>query len=163
LKWAEFAAGAPELAKFGDERLRATGILMLGTIRADGRPRISPCEAFIVDGDLMLGMMWQSKKARDLLRDARLTVITPQADRESAFGDLKLYGTARDVPEPERRRAFEDAQEAAINWRPTEPYHLFAVDIESAAFISFGKDAKLLVWSRSGGLQTRRHPDAKDG
>ncbi|HKC19641.1 MAG TPA: pyridoxamine 5'-phosphate oxidase [Candidatus Dormibacteraeota bacterium] len=137
-------------------------MLMLGTIRADGRPRISPCEAYIVDGDLMLGMMWQSKKALDLLRDPRLTVNTPQAGRESPFGDLKLYGNAIDVPEPSRRRALGDAQEAAINWRPTEPYHLFAVDIDSAAFISFGKDQKLVVWSAARGFETRRHPDAKD-
>lgn len=135
---------------------------MLGTIRADGSPRISPCEAYIVDGDLMLGMMWQSKKALDLLRDPRLTVVTPQADREPPFGDLKLYGRAIDVREPERRRALEDAQEAAINWRPTEPYHLFAIDIESAGFISFGKDKRLLVWSPGEGVKELRHPDAND-
>ena len=135
---------------------------MLGTIRADGRPRISPCETYIVDGDLMLGMMWQSKKALDLLRDARLTVITPQADRASSFGDFKLYGEAVDVTEPVRRRAFEGAQEAAIGWHPSEPYHLFAVDIDSAAFISFGEGRKLLRWSPSKGVEALRHPDAKD-
>lgn len=135
---------------------------MLGTIRADGRPRISACEAYIVDGDLMLGMMWQSRKAHDLLRDPRLTVVTPQADHESPFGDLKLYGRAVDVREPARRKALEDAQQAAINWHPTEPYHLFALDVESAAFISFGEDRRLLVWSPDKGVQVRRHPDEKD-
>lgn len=160
MKWREFAAAAPELATFGEQRLRDTGIVMLGTIRTDGSPRISACEAYIVDGDLMLGMMWQSKKALDLMRDPRLTVVTPQADKEPAFGDLKLYGRALDVPEPERRKALEDAQFAAINWRPTEPYHLFALDIESAGFISFGKDRKLLVWSPEKGVQVLRHPDA---
>lgn len=162
MNWSEFAASAPELAKFGEQRLQATGIFMLGTIRADGSPRISPCEAYIVDGDLMLGMMWQSKKALDLLRDPRLTMVTPQADKDPGFGDLKLYGKAVDVPEPERRKALGDAQEAAINWRPTEPYHLFAVDIESAGFIVFGKQQKLLVWSPDAGVQELRHPDAKD-
>jgi hypothetical protein len=135
---------------------------MLGTLRADGRPRISACEAYIVDGDLMLGMMWQSKKALDLIRDPRLTAVTPQADREPPFGDLKIYGRAIDVTEPARRRALEDAQQAAINWHPSEPYHLFAVDIESAGFISFGKDRKLLVWSQGKGLEVLRHPDAKE-
>lgn len=110
----------------------------------------------------MLGMMWQSKKALDLLRDSRVTVVTPQADREPPFGDLKLYGRGIDVHEPTRRRALEDAQEAAINWRPTEPYHLFAVDIESAGFIAFGKQQKLLVWSPGTGVKKLRHPDAKD-
>ena len=62
-----------------DERIQATGILLLGTIRADGRPRISPCEPYVVDGELLLGMMWQSKKALDLLRDRRLTLATPRS------------------------------------------------------------------------------------
>lgn len=162
MNWREFSAAAPELASFGEQRLRDTLLVMLGTIRADGSPRISACEAYIVDGDLMLGMMWQSKKALDLLRDPRLTVVTPQADHESPFGDLKLYGRAVDVSEPARRKALEDAQQAAINWHPTEPYHLFAVDIESAGFISFGKDRKLLVWSPDKGVRVLRHPDAKD-
>ncbi len=39
-------------------------------------------------------MMWQSRKAIDLLRDARLTVVTPRADKDGADGDVKLYGTA---------------------------------------------------------------------
>ncbi len=133
--------------------------MLLGTIRSDGFPRISPCEAYLVDGDLMLGMMWQSKKALDLLRDPRVTIVTPQADREPKYGDLKLYGVAIDVPEPERRRALGDVQEAAINWRPTEPYHLFSVDILRAGFISFGKEHRLMRWSVVSGVEVLRHPD----
>jgi hypothetical protein len=60
--------------------------VLLGTIRADGWARISPCEAYLVDGDLMLGMMWRSRKALDLLRDPRLTIVTPQADRDLPTG-----------------------------------------------------------------------------
>lgn len=136
---------------------------MLGTIRADGRPRISPCEPYFVAGDLMLGMMWRSKKALDLLRDGRLTLVTARADREALDGDLKLYGTVRSVDDPERRKAYGDATEAAINWRPEEPFHLFAVDIDGAGFIRFGKDRRLLRWSRDSGVEVLRHPDAKEG
>lgn len=133
--------------------------MLLGTIRADGTPRISPCEAYIVDGDLMLGMMWESKKALDLQRDPRLTVVTPQADRSPGFGDLKLYGRAIDVRDLARRRALEDAQHAAIGWHPTEPYHLFAFDVESAGYISFGKDRRLVRWTIARGVEVMRHPD----
>lgn len=139
--------------------MKATGLVVLGTIRSDGWPRISPCEAYVADGDLMLGMMWQSKKALDLLRDPRVTVATPQADREPVYGDLKLYGIAHDVPEPDRRKALGDVQEAAINWRPTEPFHLFSVDILSAGFISFGKGQRLVRWSAVSGVEVLRHPD----
>ncbi|MFI4971313.1 MAG: pyridoxamine 5'-phosphate oxidase family protein [Hyphomicrobiales bacterium] len=151
------------MADFTLARLEATGIVLLGTIRADGWPRISPCEAYIVDGDLMLGMMWQSHKALDLLRDPRLTIATPQADREPVHGDLKLYGSVFDVPDPDRRRQYGDTLEAAIKWRPSEPYHLFAVDIERAGFISFGEQRRLLRWSRESGIEVLRHPDDAAG
>lgn len=114
----------------------------------------------MVEGDLLLGMMWQSKKALDLLRDPRITVATPQSDREPVHGDLKLYGRVVDVPEPERRQAYSDTLKGAIDWRPPEPYHLFAFDIERAGFISFGKAPRLLRWSAEGGMETLRHPDA---
>jgi hypothetical protein len=137
--------------------------VLLGTIRADGWPRISPCEAFVVDGDLMLGMMWRSKKALDLLRDGRITIATPQSDREPVHGDLKLYGKVVDVPETERRQAYADTLQSAISWRPPEPYHLFAADVERAGFISFGKAPRLLRWSAASGIEVMRHPDAADG
>lgn len=158
--WSEFATGAPELASFAQQRLDDTGILILGTNRADGWPRISPCEAYIVDGELVLGMMWQSKKALDLLRDPRITLATPQVHHDAPVGDLKLYGRTRDVQDPERRRALEDAQFAKINWRPTGPYHAFAVDIERAGYISFGTDRRMMRWSPDAGLEVLRHPDA---
>ena len=140
--------------------MRDTGILILGTLRSDGWPRISPCEAYIVDGELMLGMMWRSKKALDLLRDSRITLATPQAHHDAPYGDLKLYGRGIEVKERERKRALEDAQEAVINWRPSEPYHVFAVEIELAGFISFGKDRRMLRWTPHLGVEVLRHPDA---
>lgn len=146
------------------ERIKETGIVLLGTIRADGWPRISPCEAYVIDGDLMLGMMWHSRKAIDLQRDPRLTIATPQSDREPVHGDLKMYASVVDVPEPGRRQAYSDTVQAAIDWRPPEPYHLFAVEISSAGFISFGNAPRLLRWTPSTGIVVLRHPDrAADG
>lgn len=104
-------------------------------------------------------MMWRSRKALDLLRDPRITVATPQIHHDAPYGDLKLYGRAAAVDDRERKRALEDVQEAAINWRPTEPYHAFTVDIEHAGFISFGKDRRMLRWTAGSGVEVRRHPD----
>ncbi len=39
--WAEFARQAPELAAFGEARFRS-GVAYLGTLRADGSPRVHP-------------------------------------------------------------------------------------------------------------------------
>jgi Pyridoxamine 5'-phosphate oxidase len=163
LNWKEFAATAPELAGFFEQRLAETQLCLLGTIASSGWPRISPCEAYIVDGDLMLGMMWQSRKARDLLRDPRLTVTTTQCDREAAHGDLKLYGYGVPIDEAGRKQALGDAQEAIIKWRPTEPFHVFALDVRTAAFISFGEQRRMLRWRAEAGVEVLPHPDAGQG
>ncbi len=114
----------------------------------------------MIDGDLMLGMMWRSRKALDLLRDPRLTVATVQAEREPTYGDLKLYGMAVDVPDPSRRLAYADHLEATISWRPVEPYHLFSADIQRAGYISFGDERRMARWSERGGVEELSHPDA---
>jgi hypothetical protein len=154
--WAEFSAAEPEMAKLGEDRLLGPGVALLGTLRRDGSPRISPCEVFIVDGELMLGMMWQSRKAQDLLRDPRIVVHSAVTDREGKEGDFKLSGRVRDVEDPGKRDRYGDTLEAAIDWRPTEPFHLFAVDIERAAFVIFGDDRHVLTWDPQRGL--RRAP-----
>ena len=61
--WGQFAERDPELAALGEGQLARTGLALVGTLRRDGWPRISPVEPFIVDGNLYLGMMWQSRKA----------------------------------------------------------------------------------------------------
>ena len=89
---------------------------MLGTLRPTGWPRISPCELDLVDGELLLGMMWQSPKARDLLRDDRCVLHSCTSDRAGSEGDFKLYGRARDVEDPATRDAYRKAVKARIDW-----------------------------------------------
>jgi len=159
LNWREFARSAPELAGYFERQLAETQLVLLGTNSASGWPRISPCEAYIADGDLMLGMMWKSRKALDLLRDARLTVTTPQCEREPENGDVKLYGFGIPVEEMARKNALADAQEAIINWRPSEPFHAFAVDVRRASYIAFGEKRRMVRWTAEGGVEVLRHPD----
>ncbi len=104
MRWDEFAAQCPEIAEKGDERLRRNELLLVGSLRLDGWPRISPCEPDFVDGELMLGMMWQSRKALDLLRDSRCVLHSCVSDRMGSEGEFKLYGRAIEVRNPARRR-----------------------------------------------------------
>jgi hypothetical protein len=149
VKWSGFAAVSPKLAALGEERMEEHGLILLGSLRRDGSPRISPVEPLIVDGELELGMMWQSKKALDLLRDPRCHVHTIVTDRDGTEGEFKLWGLARDLDRPVRDR-YCTALEAKIGWRPKEPFHCFAIDIESAAYRIFGGGAggkvRALVW-----------------
>ena len=162
MRWSEFAAAAPELAELGMAGFREQSLCLVGTLRADGWPRISPCEIYEVDGDLLLGMMRDSKKAADLERDPRLTVMTPQAEREAKHGDFRLYGRGVPVVAPANRKRFADTLFAAIQWRPTDPYPLYAVDIESASYISFGDNHRLLRWLPDRGFEVLVHPDDAD-
>jgi pyridoxamine 5'-phosphate oxidase-like protein len=159
VKWSDFQRAAPELAGFFERRLKETGICLLATLRADGWPRISPSEAYIVEAEVMLGMMWQSYKARDLMRDPRITVATPQCDIDGKPGDLKLYGSVAEVADATLRKRHADIEEAATHWRPTEPYHLYSLEIQRAGFISFGEQRKLARWTQERGLEQLRHPE----
>ncbi len=153
MNWEGFRRAAPELAALGEERFERTGLSLVGTIRANGFPRISPVEPYIVGGELMLGMMWRSKKALDMRREPRIVVHSTVSDKAGTEGDFKAYGRAVDVPDPERRTAYGDATEARIDWRPTEPFHLVTVDIESAGFVIFGPDRYGLAWDPRRGLR----------
>jgi pyridoxamine 5'-phosphate oxidase-like protein len=164
VNWKAFATAAPELAAHFERQLAETQLCLLGTNTVSGWPRISPCEAYIADGDLMFGMMWRSRKALDLLRDSRLTVTTAQCDREAANGDVKLYGYGVPVEDAARKNALADAQEKVINWRPSEPFHAFALDVRRASYIAFGEKRRMVRWSvEGGGVEVLRHPDERGG
>jgi len=75
MRWSQFAGAAPELAKLGHDAFDQQHLCLVGTIRANGWPRISPNEFYFVEGDMLLGMMPGSLKARDLQRDPRITVV----------------------------------------------------------------------------------------
>jgi hypothetical protein len=150
MRWDEFAVAAPELARLGEERLRSRELCMVGTLRRNGWPRISPVEPEFVDGELMLGMMWRSPKALDLLRDPRLVVHSTLSDRHDLSGDIKVYGHAIPVEDESRREAYRSSVKARIDWEPVEPYHVFAVDIESAGFVTFAEPQFGLAWEAGG-------------
>jgi hypothetical protein len=99
-------------------------------------------------------MMWRSPKALDLLRDPRIVVHSVVSSRLGSEGDFKLYGRAVSVDDPDRRAAYRAAIKARIDWEPAEPnYHLFAVDVSSAGFVTFGEPRYGLAWEAGGELR----------
>jgi hypothetical protein len=135
VRWADFAAQAPELASLGTARFDATGLCLVGTLRRDGWPRISPVEPLIADGNLYLGMMPRSTKALDLRRDPRCVVHSTTSDRHGSEGDFKLYGHAVEISDPGELDRYGEALYDAIEWRPEGDFHLFAVDVTAAAYV----------------------------
>ena len=147
--WEEFKKSAPEMADIGRERFERTGLVLIATLRLDGYPRISPVEPMFVDGHLYLGMMWNSVKAQDLLRDPRCSVHNTVANRDGSDGEFKVYGQAIPILDLEQRARYSNAVYVKTQWRPTEPeFHLFSIDIESVGVVAFtDEDMITRVWT----------------
>ncbi len=162
IRWDQFEQACPEIANLARERFAKDEVVMVGTVRPDGSPRISPNECDFAAGRLFVSMMWRSRKALDLLRDPRVAVHSVPSDRMNPGGDIKLYGRVVDEREPAVREAFRDEIKRRIDWAPDEPdYHCFSVDVTQAGFISFGeKNSRVLAWDSERGLRRPRHPDA---
>jgi hypothetical protein len=111
--------------------------VLVGTLRSDGWPRISPDEPVVMDGVLYLGMMYRSTKALDLRRDPRLLVHSVVSDRNGKEGEVKVYGRARLVEDADEQTRYSDALFAQIGWKPDGDFDLFAVDIDSAVVQRF--------------------------
>jgi Pyridoxamine 5'-phosphate oxidase len=160
MRWDEFAEACPEIADRAAQRFRALELCMLGTLRADGSPRISPCELDFTAGHLILGMMWQSRKALDLLRDPRCVLHTCTTDRMGTEGDAKIYARAVDVRDPELRQVYRETVKERIDWAPEEPhFHAFSIDVETAGFISFADPKTVIAWDPSRGTRVLPFPD----
>jgi len=156
--WEEFKKAAPEMAALGEERFNRSGMIMLGTLRKDGWPRISPVEFLIVDGHFLMGMIPQSRKAQDLLRDPRCAIHNTVTQKDGAEGEIKLYGRAIDIRDLELRKRYCDELFAKIGWQPEEPhFHLFSIDIENASF-NETRDGELIAkqWTPNEGVRIVR-------
>ncbi len=136
MNWTQFQQQAPELAGLVFERFKATDLVMLGTLRPNGWPRISPIEWTIYEADLVLGGMWQSKKFLDLERDPRCAIHSTTQNKDGQEGDAKLYG--RVVPYPEERvEGYWQHIFAETGWRADGPAHIYTIDIVEASYVAF--------------------------
>ncbi|MGH3237633.1 MAG: pyridoxamine 5'-phosphate oxidase family protein, partial [Streptosporangiaceae bacterium] len=123
--------GAPEIARLGMARLSAARIAMLGTVRRDGSPRISPIEPYLVNGHLLVGAMTWSRKAADLRRDPRYVLHTTVTGPDSDEGELKLHGRAVEA-DPAIRGEAAEAWWAAS---PQDTAIVFILSIGQALFV----------------------------
>lgn len=148
VSWGEFAAAEPEYAERVLDRFTVRRHSTLATVRRDGSPRISGTEVSFDGGELSLGMMPGSLKARDLQRDARLALHSPtddtsEEDPSSWAGEAKIAGRGVEVTDPKR----------------PEGGHRFRVDISEVVLTRVGQPADHLViesWHPGRGLERRR-------
>jgi hypothetical protein len=151
--WKDVSAAAPEFARSVETAFDAHLHKTIATLRRDGSPRISGVEATFGDGELWLGMMPGSIKARDLVHDPRLAIHSATADSEMKNGDAKIAGRAVEITDREmiKRLADGSGDEAGQG----EP-HLFRVDVTEAVLTRIGEPADHLViesWHERRGLR----------
>lgn len=150
MHWSEMQNDQPGLAALGRRRLLEPGVVLVATIRSDGTPRVSPVEPFVMDGIFWLSMMWQSKKAADLLRDPRVLVHSVISGRDGVEGEFKIRGTASAEQDPVVQRRYAQEVASSLGWSPDPGrFHLFAVSIGEVAFIRYDDatgDQHVAMW-----------------
>ncbi len=87
ISWGGFQSQQPELARQGADLLYhfGVGLAFLGTVGADGGPRLDPVCPLLTEAGLY-GFIVPSPKQADLHRDGRYAVHSfPLEDNEDAF------------------------------------------------------------------------------
>ncbi len=150
--WKEFAEVAPRIATVFIRRHRATGNLcMLGTLRSDGFPRISPIEPRVFEDQLWMVGMPGTTKFRDLSRDPRFCLHTATVDTGVKDGDAKLFGVVEDVRDAALQQRFAGAlhEQTGLDIRGQEFDHFYRADLigGSAVEVADGH-LDITVWKR---------------
>lgn len=123
------------MAAFGEARFRS-GVAYLGTLRADGSPRVHPVTPIVGD-QLFLFMEPTSPKGKDLLRDGRYTMHCSVADSNGGEGEFYVRGRATLADDPRLR----EQAVLASSYAPQDRYILFVLTVESA-FMNTYQDGK---------------------
>jgi hypothetical protein len=130
--WKELTEVAPRIAAVFARRHAATGNLcMLGTLRSDGFPRISPIEPRFFEDQLWITGMPGTIKFRDLARDPRFCLHTATVDTEVKDGDAKLWGVVEDIRDKAVHQRYAQARYEATGFdiRGREFAHLYRADL----------------------------------
>src|SRR5438270_8069620 len=130
MRWSDLEREQPRLARLGVAKLIEPGVVLVATTRRDGTPRLSAVEPLLMDGDLLLSMLWGSTKASDLLSDPRIIVHSIITGRSGDPGEVKVRGRAIPVTESERQHRYAEVVASTLGWRPVPGrFHLFSIDI----------------------------------
>lgn len=158
MRWADLEAAAPELARAGLERFTDAEVALLGTIRPDGKPRISPVQPNVIGGELVFAVM-ASPKWDDLKRDARCVLHSAIPDGSGDVPEFKVYGRAVRTDDP----ALVWADDKWWTEQPREAFEVFTIDIDEVVLVawdtSFGR-MRTQRWRPGGGAEDaeRRYP-----
>ena len=137
--WSDFTTAEPDLAKTIETRFESFTHHVLATLRKDGSPRTTGLEVRFLAGELWLGMMPDSLKALDLLRDPRFALQSnPGPTADPGPGDVRVSGRAIEVEAGATKDAYVEEVE------PPQPFHLFRTELTEVVR-TYVEDDKYLV------------------
>ncbi len=142
MSWKLLEESNRELADFGLRRF-SSRVGYLGTIQADGSPRVHPVTPFVIDGHLFIGMYPNSPKGHDLKRDGRYALHCSVEDDEGGGGEFAIFGHAQLTQDPELRAL-------AVEHAPydfDENHVLFLLSVDKAlSTVYVGDETKRVSW-----------------
>ena len=145
IRWKEFEASSPELARFGRDRLHGQ-VAYLATIRKNNLPRLHPLTPIIGQGHLFVFMEPTSPKGKDLDRGSAYVLHSSVADNDGSNGEFQLTGYADRVRDARDRKQ-------AVALAPYEPeahYILFELGIVEALSTVYRNEAPVRTrWKAS--------------
>ena len=158
MSWRDLVAEAPDLAREGWARFERTKVAMLGTVRQDGSPRVSPVEPYLIEGQLVVGVM-PSPKLDDLRRDPRCVLHSSVSNSDGSEGEFKVRGRAVSMDDP----ALLIADGTWWAGRDPDRVAVFTIAIDEAILVAWTADQGQMTtarWSPSMGPreQTRTYP-----
>jgi hypothetical protein len=134
-QWHSFARAAPALAAFGLSCLeRPPTVSYLGTIAADGLPRVHPVTPIVGGGRLFLFMEPTSPKVRDLRERRVFALHNGVPDGDGTGGEFFVRGLAEPVEDP----ALRSVAAAAASYEAADRYVLFELTVSEARCNGYG-------------------------
>jgi hypothetical protein len=124
-------------------------------VRRDGAPRLGGLETLFANGDLWLGMMLDSFKVRDLLRDPRFELHSATTDKQVTEGDARIAGSAVDVQDEATFAQYREAFTAHTgDPAPPGPFRLFRADVREIVLLRpAGDHLDLDFWIEGQGVK----------
>lgn len=170
--WTAFAVDQPDLAGRVRAILTATTNAVLGTIRADGSPRLSGIDPFFVEDDLWLGSMRGARKGADIARDPRIALHSvpwesrpaPVEGHDVPASDVKISALAVRITDADRQRQIMAAFAADRGMDAPgdadgvhDDADLFSVDLQSVVVTGVADDLLVIErWTPNGGITVTR-------
>ncbi|MFJ8018255.1 pyridoxamine 5'-phosphate oxidase family protein [Streptomyces sp. NPDC096339] len=150
--WAVFEKAEPEFAAAVQARFAQYPHHVLATLRKDGSPRVAGLNVDIRGGELWLGMMPGSMKARDLQHDPRFALHSnPGSGEEMRAGDVRISGRALELVDPPELHRYAEETDTP------HPFHLFYADLTEVVRTTVqGDELVIHAWTPAHGVRTLR-------